>query len=77
MGELLIQSVVQNKEQQDQIKAMNLVLEEVLALQTTIVNKLHATELLWESGSTGKDPNQASNEEEARKVVKPFGPRTK
>ncbi len=49
-----------------------MVLEKVLAQQTTIVNKLHATELLWENESKGKDPNQASNEEEARKVVKLF-----
>ena len=74
MRELLNQLVAQNKEQQDQIKAMNLVLEKVLAQQTTIVNKLLATELLLESKSKGKNSAQTSNEE-ARKVVKPFGPR--
>ena len=74
MRELLIQLAGQNMEQQDQIKAMNLVLEEVLVQQTTIVNKLHATELLWESESKRKDSAQTSNEG-AKKVVKPFGPR--
>ena len=76
MRELLIQLVAQNKEQQDQIKAMNLVLEEVLAQQATItiVNKLHATEMPWESESKRKVSAQTSNED-AKKVVKPFGPR--
>ena len=40
MRELLIQLVAQNKEQQDQIKAMNLVLEEVLAQQTVIIQQV-------------------------------------
>ena len=60
MRESLIQLVAQNKEQQDQIKAMNLVLEEVLAQQTIIVNKLHATEMPWESESKRKVSSQAS-----------------
>jgi hypothetical protein len=49
MRELLIRLIAQNKEQQDQIKAMNLMLKEVLAQQTSIVSKLHdtGTELLW------------------------------
>ncbi len=51
-------------------------MENVLAQQTTIDNKLHATELLWESESKGKDSTQTSNEE-AREVLKPFGPRAK
>ena len=76
MRHMLIQLIAQNKEQQDQIKAMNLMLEEVLAQQTNIVNKLHATELLWESESKGKDSTQTSNEE-ARNVVKQFWPRAK
>ena len=63
MRKLLIQLVVQNKEQQDQIKAMNLVLEEVLAQQTIIVNKLHATEMPWESESKRKVSAQTSNED--------------
>ena len=53
---------------------MNLLLEEVLAQQTTIVNKLHATEMLWGSESKRKVSAQTSNED-AKKVVKPFGPR--
>ncbi len=44
MRELLIRLIAQKKEQKDQIKAMNLVLKEVLAQQTTIVSKLHDTE---------------------------------
>ena len=74
MRQLLIQLVAQNKEQQDQIKAMNLVLEEVLAQQTIIVNKLHATEMPWESESKRKVSAQTSNED-AKEVVKPCGPR--
>ena len=74
MRELLIHLVAQNKEQQDQIKAMNLVLEEVLAKQTIIVNKLHATEMSWESESIRKVSAQASNED-AKEVVKQYGPR--
>ena len=71
MRELLICLIAQNKEQQDQIKAMNLMLKEVLAQQTSIVSKLHdtETELLRQSKSQGKDPSY----KEARKVVKPFG----
>ncbi len=52
MRDILIQLNAQNKKQQDQIKATNLVMEEVLAHQTIIGNKLHvgnklhATELL-------------------------------
>jgi hypothetical protein len=67
--------IAQNKEQQDQIKAMNLMLDEVLVQQTSIVSKLHDTEtkLLRQSKSQGKD----STHEEARKVVKPFWPRVK
>ena len=76
MRQLLIQLVVQNKEQQDQIKAMNLVLEEVLAQQTIIVNKLHATEMPWESESKRKVSTQTSNED-AKEVVKPCGPRAR
>ena len=49
MRQLLIQLVVKNKdpEQQDQIKVMNLVMEEVIVTvqQTIIGNKLHATEM--------------------------------
>ncbi len=41
---LLIRLIAQNKEQQDQIKAMNLMLKEVLAQQTSTVSKLHVTE---------------------------------
>ena len=74
MWQLLIQLVAQNKEQQDQIKAMNLVLEEVLAQQTIIVNKLHATEMPWESESKRKVSAQTSNED-TKEVVKPCGPR--
>ena len=51
-----------------------MMLDEVLAQQTTIINKLRATELLWAIESKGKDSAQTSNEE-ARKVVKPIGPR--
>ncbi len=47
MRDMLTQLIAQNKEQQDQIKAMKLVMEQVLAQQTTIANKLHATDLLW------------------------------
>ena len=54
--ELLIQLVEQKKEQQDQIKSMNLVLEEVLARQTIIVNKLHATEMPWRVNPKEKSP---------------------
>ena len=41
-------------------------MEEVLAQQTTIVNKLHATELLWQSESKGKDSAPTSNEVTAK-----------
>jgi hypothetical protein len=41
MRELLIRLIAQNKEQQDNIKAMNLMLKEILAQQTSIVSKLH------------------------------------
>ncbi len=40
MRELLIRLIAQDKEQQDQIKAMNLMLKEVLAQQILIVRKL-------------------------------------
>ncbi len=43
MGELLIHLIAPNKEQQDQIKAMNLMLMEIIAHQTSIVGKLHDT----------------------------------
>ncbi len=71
MKELLICLKAQNKEQQVQIKAMNLML--VLAQQTSNVSKLHVTEteLLLLSKSKGKH----STHEETRKVAKPFGPR--
>jgi hypothetical protein len=71
--ELRICLIAQNKEQQVQIKAMNLMLKEVLAQQTLIVSKLHVTETepLSLSKSKGKD----STHEETRKAVKPFGPR--
>jgi hypothetical protein len=48
-------------------------LKEVLAQQTSIVSKLHATEteLILLSKSKRKD----STHEQTRKVVKPFGPR--
>jgi hypothetical protein len=67
--------IAQNKEQQDQIKVMNLMLKEVLVQQTSIVSKLHDTEieLRRQSKFQGKD----STQEEARKVFKPFGPRAK
>jgi hypothetical protein len=57
MGKLLIQLIAQNKEQQDQIKAMDLMLKEVFEQQTSIVIKLHdtETELLWQSRCKGKD----------------------
>jgi hypothetical protein len=73
MRELLIHLIAHNKEQQDQIKARNLMLNEVLAQQTSIVSKLHdtETELLWQRKSKGK----YSTHEEVRKVVKQFGPR--
>ena len=77
MRHMLIQLIAQNKEQQDQIKAMNLILEEILTQQINIVNKLHATELLCQFGSTGKDSAQISNEDIAKEVVKPCGPRAK
>ena len=67
MRELLICLIAQNKEQQVQIKAMNLMLKEVLAQQTLIVSKLHVTEAEPISLSKSKT--------HARKVVKPFGPR--
>jgi hypothetical protein len=65
--------IAQNKEQQVQVKVMNLMLKEVLAQQTSIVSKLHVTEteLLLLSKSKGKD----STHEETRKAVEPFGPR--
>ncbi len=44
MRELFIRLIAQNKEQQDQIKAMNLVLKKVLAQQTSTVSKLHDTD---------------------------------
>ena len=69
-----MQLVAQNKEQQDQIKAMNLVLEEVLAQQTRIVNKLHATDMQCESKR--KVSAQTSNED-AKEMVTPSGPRAK
>ena len=77
MSELLTKLIAQNKEQQDQIRAMSLVLEDVLAQPTTIVNKILATELLWQSGSKGKGSAPTSNEDAAKEVVKPFEPRVK
>jgi hypothetical protein len=73
MRELLICFIAQNKEQQVQIKAMNLMLKEVLAQQTLIISKLHVTETdpISLSKSKGKD----STHEETREVVKPVGPR--
>jgi hypothetical protein len=73
MRELLICLIARNKEQRVQIKAMNLMLKDVLAQHTSIVSKLQVTEteLLSLSKSRGKD----STHEETRKVVKPFGPR--
>ena len=53
-----------------------MVLEEVLAQQTNIVNKLHATELLWQSDLKGNNSAPTSNGD-AKEVVKPFGPRAK
>ncbi len=52
-----------------------MMLKEVLVQQTSIVSKLHdtETELLRQSKSQGKD----STHDEARKVVKPFGPKAK
>ncbi len=52
-----------------------MMLKEVLAQQTSIVSNLYVTEteLLSLSKSKGND----STHEEARKVVKPFGPRAK
>jgi hypothetical protein len=73
MRELLICLIAQNKEQQVQIKAMNLMLKEVLAQQTLIVSKLHVTEA--EPISLSKSKGKDSTHEETRKVVKPFGPR--
>ncbi len=54
---LLISLIEQHEEQQDQIKAMNLMLKEILSQQTSIVSKLHdtETELLGQSKSQGKD----------------------
>jgi hypothetical protein len=76
MRELLICFKAQNnlKEQQVQMKAMNLILKEVLAQQTSIVSKLHVTEtdLLF---SLSKSKGRDSTHGETRKVVKPFGPR--
>jgi hypothetical protein len=62
MRELLIRFIAQNKEQQDQIKAMNLMLMEVLAQQTSIVSKLQdtETELLWQSKSQAIRPGKWS-----------------
>jgi hypothetical protein len=61
---------VQNKEQQDQIKAMNLMLKEVLAQQTSIVSKLHVTEteLLLLSKSKGKGFNLCRHQESGQTV---------
>jgi hypothetical protein len=57
MRDLLLRLIAQNKEQQDQIKAMNLMLKKVLAQQTSIVSKVHdtETELLRQRKSQGKD----------------------
>jgi hypothetical protein len=44
MRELLICLIAQNKEQQDQFKATNLMLKEVLAQQTSVVSNLQVTE---------------------------------
>jgi hypothetical protein len=69
LRELLIQLVAQNKEQRKQIKAMNLVMEKVLAQQTTIVNKFLATEFLWESESKGKDSAQTESARSAPRLL--------
>ncbi len=73
MRELIICLIAQNKKQQDQIKAMNLMLKEALAQQTSIVSKLHVTET--ELLSLSKSKAKVSNHEETRKVVKPYWPR--
>jgi hypothetical protein len=67
MRELLICLIAQNKEQQVQIKAMNLMLKEVLAQQTLIVSKLHVTEA--EPISLSKSKGKDSTHEETRKVI--------
>jgi hypothetical protein len=74
MRELLVCLIAQNKEQhwQVQIKAMNLILKEVLAQQTLIVSKLYVTEA--EPISLRKSKGKDSTHEETRKVVKPFRP---
>ncbi len=59
--DLRVQFMAQNQEQQHQIKATILVLEEVHAQQTPLVTKLHATVLLWQSGSHKQDQAQTSN----------------
>ncbi len=72
---MLIQLIAQNKEQQDQITAMNLVMGGFLVQQTTIVHNLRATELLWQIESKGKDSPPTSNEDSTKEMVKLFGPR--
>ncbi len=69
---------MQNKEQQDQIKAMKLVImmEEVLA-QTIFANLLHAKEWLWQSESKGKYSAPMLNEDTTKEVAKSFGPSAK
>ena len=51
-----------------------MVLEEVLAQHTTVVNKLRATELLWQSESKETD-SAPTLIDAAKKVVKPNGAR--
>ncbi len=62
--------IAQNEEQQDQVKAMNVMLKEVLAQQTSIASKLHVTET--ELPSLSKCKAKDSTHEETRKVVKPY-----
>jgi hypothetical protein len=73
--ELLLQLLAQNKEQQKKIKEMELMLKKVLAVQTSIVDKLHgnAAGMTLQSDSKG-EPTQTSIAEE---MVKPFTPKAK
>ncbi len=57
MRELLIRLIAQNKEQQVQIKAINLMLKEVLAQQTLIVSKLLPTPHTQSPHTTSFNPN--------------------
>ena len=65
--ELLLQLIAQNKEQRDQIKAMNLVLEKVLEQQASMINELHG------NAAASQNDSQASNISiESMELVKPF-----